>query len=194
MNNKLKPLLNKPYFTSREAAKLGVTASLLGYYVRVGKLKRVRRGVYQKINFQGSVDFLWEDLIEIVFSIPKGVVCLLSALAIYRLTDEIPRKHWIAIPNSTSSKRTSYIRTVRLRNMRLGKTFVKIKDVTLPIFDKERCIVDSFKHLSLETALKALKAALRLPPSEGVDLIKLQDYAKQLRVDISPYLLAITTE
>jgi len=39
-------LLNRPSFTSKEAKILGVPALVLSHYVKIGKLKRIRRGVY----------------------------------------------------------------------------------------------------------------------------------------------------
>ncbi len=51
-------------------------------------------------------------------------------------------------------------KVVRMRNLTLGKTTIKIGNITLPIFDRERTIVDAFRYLGRETALKALKVAL----------------------------------
>ena len=39
----LNSLLTQPVFTSKEAKALGVTASVLGYYVKVGKLKLIHK-------------------------------------------------------------------------------------------------------------------------------------------------------
>lgn len=98
-------------------------------------IERVARGVHIAPGAVPDVDFMWEDLVLTVKSIPNGVVCFISALAIYELTDEIPKKHWIAVPNAT--------------------TIPKRKNI------------------------KNLK--------------KLQAVAKKLRVDISPYLMTVTT-
>lgn len=189
----LDPLLKRPYFTSKEAKKLGVPSSALGYYVKTGRLKRISRGVYQSTDFKGSVSFRWGDLIEAVYSISGGTVCLVSALAIYELTEEMPRQHWIAISNTTTAKESSHIKIMRFRNVRLGKTEINLKGVKVPIFDRERCIIDAFRLLSREVAIKALKAGLKLPKGEKIDSVKLQEYAKKLRVNIAPYLITVTT-
>src|SRR5277367_6343520 len=91
----LAPLLEKPYFTSKEARDIGVHPAVLGHYVKAGRLKRIRRGVYQRVDYKNPSAFRWEDLVEAVYSVRGGVVCLISALAIYDLTEEIPRQHWI---------------------------------------------------------------------------------------------------
>ena len=189
----LTPLLNQPFFTSKEAKLLGVTSSVLSYYVKAGKLKRIRRGVYQAIDYQNSKAFRWVDLIEAVYSINGGVVCLISALAVYDLTEEIPRQHWIGIRHGTSAKSNRQIKIVRFRDLDLGKTEIELEGAHIPIFDRERTIVDTFRLLSRETAIKALKAAVAQGGKNRIDLIRLEAYAKKLQVDIGPYLMSITT-
>jgi len=80
-----------------------------------------------------------------------------------------------------------------MRNLSLGKTKIEVGGLSLPIFDRERTIVDSFRYLSIEIALKALKVALTKRGPEKINLEKIRNYAKVLRVDIQPYILAVTT-
>lgn len=188
----LAPLLEKPYFTSREAKDIGVHPAILSHYVKMGRLKRIRRGVYQGVDYQNPSAFRWKDLVEAVYSVRGGVVCLISALAIYDLTEEIPRQHWIAIRHGTSVKTTRGLKIIRYRNMQLGKTEIKLEGTKIPIFDRERTIVDAFRLLSRETAIKALKAAIAKGGKNKIDLVKLQEYTKKLRFNISPYLMSIT--
>src|SRR5262245_9977220 len=117
----LSPLLNQPSFTSKEARMIGIPAAVLSYYVKVGKLKRIRRGVYQAIDYLNHESSRWVDLIEAVHSINGGVVCLISALAVYDLTEEIPRQHWIGIRHGTSARSSRQIKIVRFRDLDLGK-------------------------------------------------------------------------
>jgi predicted transcriptional regulator of viral defense system len=189
----LTPLLGKPYFTAREARGLGVHPAVLSYYVKVGFLKRVSRGVYQKADYKNPSSFRWEDLIEAVYSVKNGVVCLISALAIYDLTEEIPRQHWIAIHHDTSVKVAADVRILRYRDMQLGKTVVDLEGVKIPIFNRERTIIDAFRLLSREIAIKALKAAVNKGGKNRIDLFKIQEYAKKLRFNIAPYLMSVTT-
>lgn len=189
----LTPLLNQPSFTSKEAKRLGVEASVLSYYVKTGQLKRIRHGVYQASNYQNPEAFRWIDLIEVVHSINGGVVCLISALAVYELTEEIPRQHWIGIRHGTSARSSRQIKIVRFRDLDLGKIEIELEGTRIPIFDRERTIVDAFRLLSRETAIKALKSALAQRGKNRIDPIKLEAYAKKLQFDISPYLLSITT-
>ena len=189
----LAPLLKKAYFTAAEARSLGIHPSLLSHYVKTGHLKRITRGVYQSTHYHNPSLFQWHDLIESVHTIKGGVICLISALSIYDLTEEIPRKHWIAIPHRTSIQAGSMVKIVRYRNIDLGKTEIKLEGVLIPIFDRERTIIDSFRLLSHEIAIKALKMALSKSGKNRLDIRKLEEYAKQLRFKITPYLITLTT-
>jgi predicted transcriptional regulator of viral defense system len=188
----LASLLENPYFTSKEARDIGVHPAVLNYYVKTGRLKRIGRGVYQKTDYQNSSAFRWKDLIEAVYSVKGGIVCLISALAIYDLTEEIPRQHWIAIHHGTSVKITRNLKVVRYRNTKLGKTEIELEGIKIPIFDRERTIIDAFRLLGRETAIKALRAGIAKGGKNRIDLVKLQEYAKELRFNIVPYLLSLT--
>lgn len=187
------PLLKKPSFTSKEARALGVTSAVLAHYVKTGKLQRIARGIYRGADYANPSPARWNDLAETVRSIPGGVVCLISALALYDLTEELPRQHWIGIRHGTTARSTRQIKIVRFRNLELGKTEIEIEGISIPIFDRERTIVDVFRLLSRETAIKALKAAIAKGGKNRLDLVKLEAYAKRLRFDITPYLLSVTT-
>ncbi|CRX38290.1 type IV toxin-antitoxin system AbiEi family antitoxin domain-containing protein [Estrella lausannensis] len=190
---RLTPLLTKPSFTTQEAKNLGVPAAVLSYYAKTGQLRRIRHGVYQAADYQNPEAFRWADLIEAAHSIHGGVICLISALAVYDLTEEIPRQHWIGIRHGTSVRSNRQIKIVRFRDLDLGKTEIELEGTRVPIFDRERTIIDAFRLLSRETAIKALKAALAIGGKNRTDLRKLESYAKKLQFDISPYLLSMTT-
>jgi len=190
---KLKPLLSAPSFTSEEARLRGVSASTLAYYVKQNELTRIGHGIYRGASAPVSDDFRWEDLIEAMQRVKAGVICLTSALSLYHLTDEMPSQHWIAIRNETLHRGAMpTTKIIRMRNLTLGKTKIKIGNVTLPIFDRERTIVDAFRYLGREAALKALKVALTKKGAEKIDIEKIRQYAKKLRVNIEPFLIAMT--
>lgn len=186
-------LLKRPSFTSREAHKYGVSAATLSHYIKQGAIERIGHGIYRAVEAPRPEDFRWEDLVEAVHRVKGGVVCLISALSLYDLTEEIPRQHWIAIRNDTSHRGGPQTKVVRMRNIALGKTQTQISGIAVPIFDRERTIVDTFKYLSRETAIKALRKALTQKGQAKVDVEKVRKYARALRVKIEPYLIAVTT-
>lgn len=190
---KLAPLMAQPYFTAQQAKQIGVAPALLAYYSNTGLIKRVQRGVYQSPATSTLVSVQWGDLLQAMQGIPQGVVCLHTALSIYGYSEEKNRQYWIAIPHSTSVKTNKLIKVVRLRNISLGKTSIMLDGVSIAIFDRERTLIDAFRQLGIETAIKALKIAITKKGNEKLDLIKLQQYAKKSHVNIEPYLLAIGT-
>lgn len=189
---KLKSLLLAPSFTSRDARLCGVSSATLAYYVKQNQIKRIGHGIYRGTQAPTVEDFRWEDLVEAMQRVKNGVVCLTSALFLYHLTEEIPAQHWIAIEHGTVHHATFPTKVVRMRNLELGKTIIKVGGATLPIFDRERTIVDAFRYLGRETALKALKMALRKAGTEKVNVEKIRTYARTLHVKIEPFLVAMT--
>ena len=137
-------------------------------------------------------DFEWEDLVLTALSIPNGVICLISALCYYGLTDEIMREFWIAVPHSTTAPKRDNAHIIRMRNISLGQIVIKIGNQQLKIFNRERAIVDAFRYLDKEIALKALQSYLQKNKETRPDIDKLLRYAKKLRVDLTSYISAFT--
>ena len=192
-DKKLKKLLRKPLFYASEARSIGIHPGLLSYYIKQGLIEKIGRGVYKNPSIEPDIDFKWEDLFVTVKSVSNGVVCLISALDIYDMTDEIPRVHWIAIPHTTTAPKRPKAKFIRTRDIKLGRTQIKIGSEKIPIFDPERTIVDAFRYLDIEVAIKALKAGLKSHNGNKIDLRKLQTYARKRRVNLTPYILTATT-
>ena len=188
----LGPLLKRPLFTVVDAAHRGISRQILAYFVKKGILARICAGTYQAADYEAESPLQWENLALVAETIPKGVICLISALCYYDLTDQIMREVWIAVPHNTRPPKRPLTRIVRMRNMKLGQTEIMLGEHRVHIFDRERCIVDAFRYLSKEIAIKALRAYLRGTKYKP-QLRKLGTYAKALRVDITPYILAYTT-
>jgi Transcriptional regulator, AbiEi antitoxin len=187
-----KKLLLKPSFTGKDAKAHGIDPHALSYYVNKGVLERVARGVYRNPNVENDAPFEWQDLLETAQSIPEGTICGISALSYYELTQEIQRKFWIAVPFHAGIARRPKTKILRTRNLSLGRVPLKVDQYQTFIFDRERCVVDAFRYLSKESALRTLKEYLRPTKDRKPDLPKLGRYARALRVNISPYLEALT--
>ncbi len=188
----LKSLSKKAVFSSAEGRKAGIPSRMLAFFCAKGQIERVSRGIYKIKDFDFDSEFEWEDLAVTALSIPNGVICLVSALCYYELTDEIMREFWIAVPHATTSPARENARIVRMRNISSGLTTIKIGNQKLKIFDRERTIVDAFRYLDKEIALKALQAYLKTMKDRKPDIDKLLRYAKKLKVDLTPYISAFT--
>ena len=187
-----KALSKKEVFSSAEGRDEGIPSRMLAYFCEKGQIEKVRRGMYKIKNPDFGSEFEWEDLAITAVSIPNGVICLISALCYYGLTDEIMREFWIAVPHATTSPSRENTRIIRMRNISFGKTAIKIGCRKIKIFDRERTIVDTFRYLDKETALKALQTYLKADKERKPDISKLLKYAKKLKVDLNPYISAFT--
>jgi predicted transcriptional regulator of viral defense system len=188
----LRDLLSRPFFSLKDARDLGIPKRVIFYWEKKGVLEKVFPGVYRAHAYEPQVDFEWEDLAQTAASIKNGVICLISALCYYDLTDEIMRENWIAIPNKSRAIKRPNTHIFRMRNMTLGREKMELGEYKTYIFDRERTIVDSFRYLSLETSLKALKRYLN-DTNHRPELDKIEEYAKILRVNIAPYILSFMT-
>ena len=186
-------LLQMPIFKACEARTLGIPSRMLAYYCQKGRIERVSRGLYRVLDIPTDVGLDFEELVLIASSIPHGVICLISALCYYNLTDQIMREYWIAVPNRDRSPKRPHTRIVRMRNMTLGQTKVKIGKYSVKIFDRERTVIDAFRYLSHEVAIKALQMYLRMSGGSKPDIQKLSKYATLLKVSIAHYVMALTT-
>ena len=188
----LEPFHHVPFFTIEEAEKRGIPRHALAYLEKRGDLERVYPGAYRFSEYAPEVEFQWENLGLIAASIPESVICLISALVFYDLTDQVMREIWLAVPHKSHPPKRPNTRIIRMRNIDLGRTSVTLGEYQVQIFDRERCIIDAFRYLSKEIAIKALQ---RYFQSKAVkpDQKKLGAYAKKLRVNITPYILSCTT-
>lgn len=184
---------NHQSFTSKEAKRFGISPSQIAYYIKKGDVERVSRGVYRSLKVESSIPTPWEDLVITARSIPQGVICLISALQIYELTDEFAHEHWIAVPFTSWPAKREHTRIIRMRNLALGKIKLPMGKESVVIFDRERTIIDCFRLISKEVALKALKKYLQGSDNYKPDFKKLNTYAKKLRFEITPYIEAMTT-
>lgn len=187
-----KAISKKEVFSSAEGREVGIPPRMLAYFCEKGHIEKVRRGMYKIKNLDFHSAFEWEDLAVTALSIPNGVICLISALCYYDLTDEIMREFWIAVPHATTSPSRENTRIIRMRNISFGQTTVKIGSRKIKIFDRERTIVDAFRYLDKETALKSLQTYLKVGKERKPDIDKLLRYAKKLKVDLTHYISAFT--
>ena len=72
----------------------GITAATIARMKKSGLITQLGRGLYQLPDAPLDAN---HSLAEAAKLVPKGIVCLDSALAFHELTDVIPRRIWMAI-------------------------------------------------------------------------------------------------
>lgn len=178
-------------FTTDEARRSGLSPRMLNYYVGKGEIERIAKGIYRFSDYIAKDENIqWEEM-AVAAQRMNGVICLVSALNFYGLTDEMMKENWIAVPHSNSYSHFPMTRVVRMRNMELGIHKKKIAEIEVKIFDPERTIVDSFRLLDFETAMKALKLYMGGKCGKP-NIKKIIQYSKELRTDIQKYTASLT--
>jgi len=187
MNNKENKLqvLRKEYekksFTTKEAKKLGISSRMLSFYIKEGKLERIGRGLYIFPGFDSEDDFEYQDLALRAKSIKSSVICLISALNFWDITEDIGREFWLAIPNNHAIPQTAKnTRFIRPRDLETGVEEIVIAGQEVKITTAERSVCDAFKFLPEETAVTALRAYMS-QEEEKINIEKLLTTAKVLK-------------
>jgi predicted transcriptional regulator of viral defense system len=146
---------------ARDVARHGLPTIALTRLVQAGKLERIARGLYGVPDAKTSEH---RSLAEVSARVPKGVVCLLSALRVHEIGTQAPFEVWLAIPLHMVTPRLDQpaIRVVRMSDGALadGVERWNIDGVNVPVFNTARTVVDCFRFrnkIGLDVALEALR-------------------------------------
>ena len=180
---------------ARELAEQGLPTIALTRLVQAGKLERVARGLY---GLPGAAMSEHRSLAEVALRVPRGVVCLLSALQFHEIGTQAPFEIWLAIPNRVAAPRIEHpaIRAVHMSDDALtdGLQRKRIDGVEVPIFNPARTVVDCFSFrnkIGLDVALEALRDGWR---ERRFTIDELWHHATRRRMAnvMRPYVEAIT--
>lgn len=177
----------------RNLAPQGITGNDIQRLVVADKIERVGRGLYRAKDADVTENY---SLLQAALLVPKGVVCLLSALRYHELTTQAPFEVWLAIDNkawkptvSDVPLRIHYFTGAALTE---GVEEHSIEGIPVKIYSAAKTVADCFKFrnkLGLDVALEALREYFkrRLPEKD------LWHYAEICRVKnvIYPYMEAM---
>ena len=179
-----------------ELTAVGITAATVSRLERDGVLVRLARGLYQMADASMDVNHTLAETSKLV---PKGVVCLTSALAFHGLTDQIPPKVWIAIGPKEWRPKFEYppVRFARFSGPRLllGVESHIIDGVSVPIFEVAKTVADLFRYrqtIGVNVALEGLREALRQKKASPSEIAREAADAKVWKV-MEPYMSALTS-
>ncbi len=148
-----------------------------------GDLEVVSRGLFRlKMMPEPSLP----DFVPVAKRIPRGVICLISALAFHEITTQIPHFVYVALPSKAHKSSISYppMRyfwyTEKL--LATGVEEHLMDGCTVKIFNVEKTLIDCVKFrnkIGMDIVLEALKMYWQ---SGRADLDKLFKYAELFRV------------
>jgi predicted transcriptional regulator of viral defense system len=173
------------------ATELGVPRHVIYKMVETGDLVREAQGIYR---LNGSEPLSSPDLVQVSLRVPRGVVCLLSALYQHNLTTQIPHQVHIALPRDVKTPKIDYppLRVFHYSqaSYQAGIVDEVIDGVRVKIYNREKTIADCFKFrekIGMDVAIESLKDYFGQPRPNAQMLI---EFARLNRVEniLRPYL------
>jgi hypothetical protein len=180
-----------------EFALAGITATTISRMEQAGEVVRLARGLYQLPD--AALD-AHQALAEVSRLVPKGVICLASALAFHGLTDQMPPKVWIAIGRKDWRPRLTYppVRIARFSDELLSRSVErkKIAGTVVPIFTVAKTVADLFRYRKTvgdALAIEGLRQALRQRKATPAQIAR-EATAAGVWVTMEPYVMALTSD
>ena len=177
-----------------EALDQGIHPRTLYAMRDTGILERLDRGLYRLTDLPPLTD---PDLVTVANKIPKGVVCLISALHFHDITTQIPHAVSIAVSRGTEPPRLEFppiqLHWFSGEAFTAGIEIHHIDKTPVKVYDAEKTLADCFKYrnkIGMDTVLEALTLYRDQKKPKPRKLIK---YAKVCRVEnvMRPYLEAL---
>ena len=186
----------KGLFRLSEATAAGIHPEYVRRLTTTGELTRVGRGLYA-IPAQQATEY--HTLAEIAKRVPKGIVCLLTALRFHGLGTQNPREIWLAIDRRAGIPRVDFapIRIVRISGAALtsGVDEQDIESVVVRLTSPARTVVDCFKFrnkIGVDVAVEALREYRRLRKGTIDELWRQADRLRMTKV-MRPYWDAMSS-
>jgi predicted transcriptional regulator of viral defense system len=184
---------------TREAIHLGINPKTLYEMRKKGLIEMITRGIYHLIDSSAEITHI--DLISVIKRLPKGIVCLISALSFHDLTTQIPHYVYVAYQQGWRQPKLDNppIKIVRYskNSFESGIEYHDLNDIKVPVYSAAKTVVDCFKFrnkVGLDVAIEALKNYWHKNKHGTVD--ELLKYARICRVDkvMKPYIETVVNE
>jgi len=159
-----------------------------------GLLVQEGRGLYRLADEQTWSD---PDLMVVSLRIPKGVICLISALYFHKFTTQIPHEVYVALPKDSEKPRIQHPPTrffwISPKPFKAGIEKHTIDDVEVKVYGVAKTIADCFKFrnkIGMDVALEALQEGLRQKLCTPEEILRFARIDRVERVML-PYLEAL---
>ena len=171
------------YKTTGELIAAGLTNAEILQRCKSGNLIKIKQGLYRS-----SELFLQnQSFIDVAAALPKGIICMFSALAYYELTVFIPKQVDVALPRITVRPSIVYppVKMYYMHAEKLNKYTRTVKNVKyhFRIYDIEKTVCDAVKYknrIGIDIAKEVVKEYLK---RKNRNIVKLIEIAKLQRVE-----------
>jgi predicted transcriptional regulator of viral defense system len=151
---------------SKDVSALGIPRNYLPRLVRRGILRKLGHGLYASVSLRITEHL---SLVELAYKVPKGTICLLSALQFHKFTTQAPHQVWMAVDVKAWAPRVKSppVRFVRMsgRALRFGVKQYPVRGAMLKVYTPAKTVADCFKFrnkIGTDIALEALRECRRL--------------------------------
>jgi predicted transcriptional regulator of viral defense system len=183
------------YARMRDLKAAAIQTRNITQLVQQNIIEKVKPGLYRLVDLPEK-NGIPVSFFDICHAIPKGVICLLSALEYYDLTTFNPSEIFVAIPHSEKKPKIEYPPTkiyfFRNRFYQAGIQEIHKNLGVIRIYNPEKTICDMFRYrnkLGEDMALEGLKNYLR---RKDANINRLREYAEmsQVKTVLYPYIKA----
>ena len=175
----------------------GIGPETLARMVREDIVLRPSRGLYQLRDAKVHEAHV---LAEATLRVPRGIVCLVSALQFHGHTLQMPSTVWMAIERTDRRPKFDYpsVRFVRFSGAALteGVTRHRIDGIDVAITDPARTVVDCFRYrakMGIDIAMEGLREGLRQRRFTPDELWKYAQSSRAWSV-MRPYVEAMASD
>jgi predicted transcriptional regulator of viral defense system len=189
----LRLIKRKGIARARDLEAAGVAVAALRRLVKEGALEQPARGQYR---LSGAAPAAGHTIAVASGIVPRGIVCLLSALRLHNLGTQTPHEIWMLIGAKAWAPVNPAIslRLIRSRNLHedIGVEERTIEGVRVRLTSPERTVVECFKHrrtVGLDVALEALRDLIKRRRGNTDALWRIARVLRMQNV-IRPYLEA----
>jgi predicted transcriptional regulator of viral defense system len=182
-------------FRARDMVAAGYSREYLRRLVVREQVRPLGRGLYASVNFDGDHHL---SLVEAAKRVPRGVVCLISALQFHRIGTQSPHQVWLALPRATNFPRSGNP-SFRFCKFSKASYAFGVEEHALPggpvrIYSPAKTVADCFKYRNkygLDVAVEALREGWRGKRFSMSELTKAAVVCRVSRV-LQPYLEMLT--
>ena len=186
VNNQILDLfyLKNGVISALDLRKSGLSVNNIYPLLNQGSVIRIHHGYFKWIESEMTEN---DDFIIISRVIPKGIICLVSALAHYQIITTIPREISIALERGATKPKRPTFPPVRYyyfasNTFDEGLEVFNLNGSLVRIYNLERTLCDCIKFrnkIGLEIVKEALKNYIARPTK---NIPQLEMYAKKIRI------------
>ena len=178
-------------FSVTEILSAGIPRHVLAHFCAQGAISRVECGIYLPTNANVTENL---SLQIAALRVPRGVICLLSALRFHNFTTQISPDVWLALKQHSRIPAMSHfpLRIVMLSEtpFQYGIEEHEVDGVKIRVYSAAKTVADCFKfrnQIGLDVALEALRDGINRKLFSVSDLMNAAKICRVSKI-ITPYV------